>query len=498
MPSQYLDRPLNKRTFPICGDFIRRLSEALPGLVFSPTVKQWLGEIWKHQQEALRIAGLADADGDARLRPWQRTGALWLRHVRRGVLADEQGAGKTVTALSALAGVQEPGRVVIVCPGATRDNWVEHVREWTGRHCVVVEGDRRRRLEAISSWSDVLVISCSGLRLHYDDLNDVGVLILDEAHVLRNRETDTFNAARQVARHAEYVWMLTATPTVNSAVDLWPLLHLCDPWRWSSYWDFVFRFMLYEEDDFGIRIEGVKETETGALEQVLLPYVLKRDHVSLPGELREHVWEFVLPPDMREMYAYTENWCDFQWSPLSSITFLRQAAIDPRLMYRNYDGSSKLDELPKILEEFGNPQALFFTMFARVATRIADVLPRTGRICGEDSEEQRRDTIDAFRRGEIRHLALTYGVGGEGLNLTEATLAVLVDPPWHPAGIQHATRRIYRIGQTRDCDVVRVFSPDTVEGLILGIISKKRRVTIRELAERLGVAIGGGEFGLFW
>ena len=60
------------------------------------------------------------------LRPYQVAGAEWLAARRAALLADEQGLGKTISALAALpAGAP----VVVVCPAVAIGVWVRHA-DW--------------------------------------------------------------------------------------------------------------------------------------------------------------------------------------------------------------------------------------------------------------------------------------------------------------------------------------------------------------------------------
>ena len=50
-----------------------------------------------------------------------------------------------------------------------------------------------------------------------------------------------------------------------------------------------------------------------------------------------------------------------------------------------------------------------------------------------------------------------------GLNLTGANVVVIFDPHWNPAYDLQAQDRAFRIGQTRDVNVYRLFSSGSLE-----------------------------------
>ena len=58
---------------------------------------------------------------------------------------------------------------------------------------------------------------------------------------------------------------------------------------------------------------------------------------------------------------------------------------------------------------------------------------------------------------------LTTKVGGQGLNLTGADRAIILDPDWNPANDNQAVDRIFRIGQKKDVIVYRLVTMGTIE-----------------------------------
>ena len=58
---------------------------------------------------------------------------------------------------------------------------------------------------------------------------------------------------------------------------------------------------------------------------------------------------------------------------------------------------------------------------------------------------------------------LTTKVGGQGLNLTGADRAIIIDPDWNPANDNQAVDRVFRIGQKKDVIVYRFVTMGTIE-----------------------------------
>jgi len=487
-----------KHSFPVCGDIVRRLMSADPELELTDELWARLEDIAVRQEPALQIAQAIDWEGDERLYPYQRVAVAWLRQVRKGILADEQGLGKTVMAV-VTARECSPKRGLIICSTAMMQTWADHVFVWIpGSFPFKLEGDDAARRKTIEQWTEeggYLVTNYARAEIHSDALN-ADLVIVDEAHRARNRKTDVSAALRQIVRRAEWAFLLTASPTVNNLQDMWPLLNMCDPQRFGSFWGFVFRFCEVSDNGFGLKIVGKRESEKEALDNILRPYVLMREGMLglKPSEYR--VINYRLVGQQRRLYdemAKTGT-CRYKGAEvealdvLAQITRLRQIALSPRLIFPEYDDLDKVDYLPEIVNEWKG-QVVVFTSYAELAKLAVERLIENGitatSITGSLSDTQREASLREFRSGKARVMVLTHGTGGEGLQLVEADRAIFLDLAWHPAGNTHAARRINRHGQKSDkTQITIIHSTKTVEDHVRDIIAEKRPVTIGEILRR--------------
>lgn len=475
-----------RRTFPVCTDIVRRLRQADPDL----EIDERLGEELECQVETADEARAAWRDWtpryDPRLMAHQHGGVGWLLRRERGVLAHSQGTGKTVTALVALEEIG--GSAIIVCSNTKRQDWVDHVREWTSYEPILVEAaDDPPDPES----TQVYVMGYAAAKRHSAEIR-ARTLIVDEAHALRNRKIDAFKEIRRLARKAQRLYLLTATPIVNGPDDLWSLLHLVDPQRFSGYWDFVSRFMTVEHGYFGVKVGMLKADEEQAFWSLVSEYMVEqsKDESILP-RLHRRVIDFDLWPEQRELYqailkedAATYDGVEVETVEMvAKITRLRQIALDPALVWPSYDGRGKLDALIPTIEG----PTVVFSLFAGMAERLAERLGSEARVIhGGVPDERRREILTDFSLGRFNVLAVTHGTGGEGLNLVAAERAVLLDLHWHPAGNAQARDRIYRIGQTRsDVWVDYLRARRTIEDHVLAILRAKQPVTVEALAQRL-------------
>lgn len=169
-------------------------------------------------------------------------------------------------------------------------------------------------------------------------------------------------------------------------------------------------------------------------------------------------------------------------SVLSSITRLRQLALDPALVGESYAhvGSAKIEYLADRLDEIVplGHRALVFSQFTSFLARIRHVLERRGVLVAQlDGSTRDRDSvIESFRSGRAQVFLISLKAGGSGLTLTEADYVYVMDPWWNPAAEEQAIDRAHRIGQTKKVNVYRLVAADTIEAKVVELQDRKRQL----------------------
>lgn len=184
------------------------------------------------------------------------------------LIADEVGLGKTIEAgliWTELRARVDARRLLVICPAMLREKWQMELSERFGVHANIVDArELHRRLEAVRErpqQSFALISSMQGLRpprgwkdnrnpsqaaaaklarfLDESELDEplLDMVIVDEAHYLRNQETQTHRMGTLLRPVAQSMVMLSATPIQLRSADLFNLLHLLDedafPYEWS-------------------------------------------------------------------------------------------------------------------------------------------------------------------------------------------------------------------------------------------------------------------------
>lgn len=135
------------------------------------------------------------------------------------------------------------------------------------------------------------------------------------------------------------------------------------------------------------------------------------------------------------------------------------------------------------LEVAGEPplKCVVFSEFTSHLDLIERALRDNGykfvRIDGKMSLNNRKKSLDALASDDnITVLLASIKAAGQGLNLTAASRAFIMEPMWNPAAEAQAVDRIYRIGQKRPVFVKRYQMEDSIERKIVELQKRKQQL----------------------
>jgi superfamily II DNA or RNA helicase len=190
-------------------------------------------------------------------RPYQFKPVLKLLQTGKArlLIADEVGLGKTIEAglvWTELEARQEADQVLVVCPSALVAKWREEMADRFGFDLVDLNAEglrtflqrhRQNRLPHRAAYVASLerLRSWNGL----DELKDFppafDLVIVDEAHSMRNRGSKNYALGTELEAWADNLVFLTATPINLGHADLLNLLDLLAPGDYSDLGDLQMR-----------------------------------------------------------------------------------------------------------------------------------------------------------------------------------------------------------------------------------------------------------------
>lgn len=141
-----------------------------------------------------------------------------------------------------------------------------------------------------------------------------------------------------------------------------------------------------------------------------------------------------------------------------------------------------MDVIKKVMDKSDTEKILVFSQFTTFFDLFQHFLAKDMKVSflkytGSMNAEQRSDVINQFyREQDKRILLISMKAGNSGLTLTCANHVVIVDPFWNPYVEEQAQDRCYRISQTREVHVHRLFIKNSVEDRIAELQKRKREM----------------------
>lgn len=166
--------------------------------------------------------------------------------VRRVLIADEVGLGKTIEAghiLLELLARKELNSALIVCPKSLKEKWQSelekrfdlHFKNYESKTDLIADITSHRPLFGIVTYRAVSVTGKKGVFEALDETSQtIDLLICDEAHSVRNFGTDQTNGVTKLLSISKAALFMTATPLMTSKDNLYTLLHLLDEDQFRS------------------------------------------------------------------------------------------------------------------------------------------------------------------------------------------------------------------------------------------------------------------------
>lgn len=431
----------------------------------------------------------------AELRPYQLVGYQWMSRLAYwgagACLADDMGLGKTLQAITLMQSRAGQGPQLVVMPTSLLHNWQSELSRFAPALTVRLlnpQGANRQQIVSEAAQGDI-VLATYGLLVTEGELlcqRTWTTIVLDEAHTIKNRDTQTSKAA--MALKADFRLMLTGTPLQNHLNEIWNLFQFANPGLLGSYQQFTDRFIIPIERDHD-------QERQRLLRRLLSPFLLRRTKDDVLNELPEKTeitLRVELSPEEQALYdnlrqqAITnlETGSKSVLQTLAEITRLRQAACHPRLVDAKLPiKSSKTQAFLDLVEELrqSGHRALVFSQFTSHLALIREALDRQQGgassylyLDGSTSAAERTRLVRQFQTGSEPLFLISLKAGGLGLNLTAADYVIHLDPWWNPAIEDQASDRAHRIGQERPVTVYRLISAGTIEEKIIRLHQNKR------------------------
>jgi len=430
-----------------------------------------------------------------KLRNYQSIGVYNLLTMKRFILGDDTGLGKTIETLTTLSYLWEKEKgfkTIIVAPKSALMQWQKEMSRFlVGLKGIVVKGSAKNRYKIYESFflkqdHFALIMNYHILARDWDairywivdeeEIKEKGkkkkvykvkmrmATIFDEATAFKNTRTKTHDVCYQLSKLSDRVYGLTATLLKNNLMEGFGIFRVIVPGLFRTKTGFMKEFCHTQLQHVGRGrkipiVVGYKNLKK--FRSDIDPYFLGRPKTEVSEELPEVITKKVhleFTKIQRDKYAEALSGLllleddEKETTKLTSMIYCQQIVDSPHLI--EIPGpSNKEEELFRILEdELDKEKVIIYSNFRKMVDRLGVLLEEKGipytRITGAENKdvvrEQNRSRFQDPESGV--NIMLITNAGSAAINLQAASALIFYDSPWSYGDYKQLLGRMVRIG----------------------------------------------------
>lgn len=459
--------------------------------------------LWDHQVHAIRVAEVVPDLG----------------------LFMEQGTGKTRTMIEIMrrkyAKVNRLQKTLIIAPIIVCENWKHEIKMYSKINpsdVVVLTGSGRSRVDLFlkqvgTDLSKAKIIVTNYEAMLMQDLYKLlmmwepEILVCDESQRIKNPQSKRAKAVVQLADLTSNNFMLSGTPILNSAMDVFMQYRALDRGKTFGKNYFSFRNLYFVDKNAGMNKQNhfpnwvPRDSTYPELQEKMKKSairVLKKDCLDLPPLVRQQVLASLSPAQAKaykEMYNEYITFIDAHEGPKAVVA---QMAITKALRLQQIVTGFAKDEngvvhrldnprlavLEELLESL-DPKAkvIIWAVFKENYSMIAELCEKLGRqyreIHGDVPQKAREQNLEDFRKDpDVNTIIMNQGAGGVGINLVEAGYSIYYSKGFKLEDDLQSEARNYRGGSEMHEKVTRIdiVAPGSIDELINEALYNKQQI----------------------
>jgi SNF2 family DNA or RNA helicase len=398
---------------------------------------------------------------------------------------DEQGLGKTVTALFAfdcLRSSADVTKLLVIAPKNMLLEWTHDAARFFGTRyaMTVVEGTERQKRRQLESAADILVTNFETASTLFLKLRNLlraeakrAMLVIDESFFVKNSEARRTKAIRKLRDEVTRCVVLCGTPAPNSAADIVEQFNIADG---GVTFD---GFVIPEDRSAAAPLIQARMQERGVylrrLKQDVMPDMPLKQFRRLL---------ITMQPEQRRAYAQALRAMiddlrlidDIQFRKNLTSFMARRAALiqicsSPNSVVANYDETpAKILVLDALLDELIIHRGEKVVVWSYFTASLETIFNRYSRFhpvrCdGRVPRAQaRREAVRRFQEDKSTMLFVANpAAAGAGITLHRARYAIYESMSNQPAHYLQSLDRIHRRGQNRDVEYLVLLCDGTIE-----------------------------------
>ena len=348
-----------------------------------------------------------------------------LSRLKVGALFMEMGTGKTKVALDLIASkASRVDYILWICPCSLKSEIEAERVKWHPELTLDIVG-----CESIGSSGRIYLQTLSKTK------DRRCFVVVDESLKIKNREAKRTERIIRIGESAEYKLILNGTPISQNYCDLWSQMQFLSPKILKmSYNQFFNTYCEYY----------TRGKMAGKIRRfVNVPHLIDKIspdvfEAKLDIETTKKKETRIYHTNFLEYEEYKgEIFSEYYNEEKDDLNFYAFSTLLQKFYTQNSDREKVIS---KLIEEI-NDKVVIFVKF------LSSIPEGANKITGEESQKERAEMIERFRRGEFNALYITYGCGAFGLNLQFCKNMIFAEHTWDYAVREQAEARIYRLGQ---------------------------------------------------
>jgi SNF2 family DNA or RNA helicase len=432
----------------------------------------------------------------------QLIGLQWTNRISKHALLWEMGTGKTRTAIETFVNSKSKNgltKCLVVCPLSLINKWCDEVEKWSDYTSVGLKGTTEQKLGILNeNFFDFYVMNYESIMSLQEELenkiDNTWMIIADETTKIKNPHAKRTKALLQLGQKTEHKMILTGTPIVQHAYDLYSQFlflnngrtfglnydHFIDKYFWKTGWKY-----------------NLKYGKTDEISDLIYKWSTrfkKEDCIDIPEKMYD-VRKVDLPEKNQKTYDDMLSYCIAQienseriTAPIILVQLLRLSQITSGFVTDvtgktvDFEENPKLEALEDIIEEADNNgnHIVVWSRFKHDIDRIKELCDKMEVTCeklySDVKIDDRSRIVNDFENGKIRVLAGTPGTGGLGIELVKANIVVYYSNDYSLSNRLQSEDRTHRTGQTKKVTYIDLVATKTVDLSISKILSNKKNI----------------------
>lgn len=376
----------------------------------------------------------------------------------------EMGAGKSLPHAILAQGVIEDGicdYVFIVCPRIVLGDWFKIFKYQLDCPVGVTHYHAPKAVRKWITKRKIILISYETIMEDLEEFTELArnnkvMLVIDEAHRLRNHDSNRTEALTDLSKLCTRVYLLTGTPITNGIKNAYSYINILRPDRYyASFKSFKLRHMRFFKGKF-LGYRNVDEVH-----QILASFSvrhLKKEILDLPAvTFATRLLEWA--PGQKSAYKQMMATCsaeDFVTNKQAKLTRLHQILTNPQQLELKCD-STRWTAIDEDLESIDTTEhkvvilCHYQASIKRLTKQLAHLNPAV--IYGNTSDVEKQK--DKFNLDDTCRVMIAHPLSaGVGVNFTIADYMIFFEYSWDLDSYDQTVSRCNRPGQKNILTVI--------------------------------------------